>query len=96
MIGLKVDFEGGLQTDFKSPQGISLEVEQGTTLRALAKIVLDRFKPEGATIRFIDDAGDVLPGILVMINGADSAIDGFDVTLEDKDEVTYISTLHGG
>ncbi len=37
------------------------------------------------------------PGILVLINDTDWELEGeLDYVLEDKDEVVFISTLHGG
>jgi molybdopterin converting factor small subunit len=37
------------------------------------------------------------PGILVLINDADWELEGeLDYELQDKDEVVFISTLHGG
>ncbi len=37
------------------------------------------------------------PGILVLINDADWELEGeLDYELKDKDEVVFISTLHGG
>lgn len=40
---------------------------------------------------------DRRPGILVLINDADWELEGeLDYELQDKDEVVFISTLHGG
>jgi ubiquitin related modifier 1 len=37
------------------------------------------------------------PGILVLINDADWELEGeLDYVLQDRDEVVFISTLHGG
>ena len=37
------------------------------------------------------------PGILVLINDADWELEGeLDYELKDRDEVVFISTLHGG
>lgn len=37
------------------------------------------------------------PGILVLINSTDWELEGeLDYVLEDKDEIVFISTLHGG
>ena len=37
------------------------------------------------------------PGILVLINDADWELEGeLEYELKDKDEVVFISTLHGG
>ncbi|BGP30465.1 Ubiquitin-related modifier 1 [Rhodotorula toruloides] len=52
----------------------------------------DRERPElfsqGETVR---------PGILVLINSTDWELEGeLDYVLDDKDEIVFISTLHGG
>ncbi|KAH7922128.1 ubiquitin-related modifier 1 [Leucogyrophana mollusca] len=45
---------------------------------------------------FIDN-GTVRPGILVLINDTDWELEGEgEYVLKDKDEIVFISTLHGG
>mmetsp|Transcript_30066 Transcript_30066/g.65749 ORF Transcript_30066/g.65749 Transcript_30066/m.65749 type:complete len:88 (+) Transcript_30066:8-271(+) len=48
--------------------------------------------------KFIDvQDKSLLPGVLVMINGADwELMDTNKYILQDNDEITFISTLHGG
>ncbi|XP_044501824.1 ubiquitin-related modifier 1 homolog 2-like isoform X2 [Mangifera indica] len=42
-------------------------------------------------------ADTVRPGVLVLVNDCDWELSGqLDMTLEDKDVVVFISTLHGG
>lgn len=36
------------------------------------------------------------PGILVVVNGVDHDLLGDDYIFKENDEVTFISTLHGG
>ncbi|KAI7815780.1 hypothetical protein BC939DRAFT_88278 [Gamsiella multidivaricata] len=46
---------------------------------------------------FIGDDGSVRSGILVLINGADWELEGeLEYELQDRDEIVFISTLHGG
>ena len=92
---VKVDFEGGLQTDFEAPNGFTVKVPEGTTLGQLAPIILQQHG-KGKQIRFITETGSVVPGILIMLNDTDSEIEGLDTVLKTGDCVTYISTLHGG
>lgn len=43
------------------------------------------------------DDGNVRPGILVLVNDADWELEGErDCVLGDRDEVVFVSTLHGG
>ena len=96
MTKIHIDFEGGLQTDFEAPNGIDFTVPEGTTLGQLPLIMKENLiKPEHP-IPFVGDNGRVRPGILIMINDVDSEIEGVNVVLKQNDNVTFISTLHGG
>ena len=96
MTKIHIDFEGGLQTDFEAPKGIDFTVPEGTTIRQLPLLMKEKLIKPDHPIRFVGDNGQVLPGILIMINDADSEIEGLDVVLNQNDNVTFISTLHGG
>ena len=95
-ITIKVDFEGGLENDFNARDGIKVEISEGMKLNELPLFLSKKYLNPSKPTRFIDSNGTLLPGILVMINEVDSEIDGTDVVLEKNDNVTYISTLHGG
>ena len=90
-----MDFEGGLQTDFDAPNGFKVTVPEGTKLGELASLVYGKHS-NGKKIRFVGPKGDIMPGILIMLNDTDSEIEGLDTILKPGDCVTYISTLHGG
>ncbi|KAI8345880.1 ubiquitin-related modifier 1, partial [Mortierella sp. GBAus27b] len=46
---------------------------------------------------FVGEDGSVRSGILVLINGADWELEGeLEYKLQDRDEIVFISTLHGG
>ncbi|KAF9994618.1 helicase [Entomortierella chlamydospora] len=46
---------------------------------------------------FVGDNGSVRSGILVLVNGADWELEGeLEYELQDRDEIVFISTLHGG
>lgn len=96
MVSIHVDFEGGLQTDFNAPNGLDVTVGSGMTVGELPKFLVEKYIGDYQKIRFINKDGEVLPGVLVMINDVDSAINGMDYVLNEKDTITFISTLHGG
>lgn len=96
MTKIHIDFEGGLQTDFEAPNGIDFTVPEGTTLGQLPLIMKEKLIKPDHPIQFVGDNGRVRPGILIMINDVDSEIEGVNVVLKQNDNVTFISTLHGG
>ena len=95
-VTIKVEFEGGLENDFNARDGLKVEIPKGTKLFELPAFLAKKYLNSSKPTRFIGENGTLLPGILVMINEVDSEIDGTDVVLEKNDNVTYISTLHGG
>ena len=95
-ISLKVEFEGGLENDFNAHDGIKFDVPKDTKLGDLSALLAkERLDPSKPT-RFLDEKGQLLPGILIMINDVDSELEGLDYVLQNGDNITYISTLHGG
>jgi molybdopterin converting factor small subunit len=96
MATVKVQFEGGLQIDFDAPNGLVLTVPAGTTLGQLPAIVASQFIDPSRPIRFVNQAGAVVPGVLIMLNDVDSEVEGLDTVLSSGDVITFISTLHGG
>ncbi|CAO1631806.1 unnamed protein product [Sympodiomycopsis kandeliae] len=66
-------------------------------MRYLVKFIRENLIVEREEL-FVDADGEgVRPGILVLINDADWELEGeLDYTLEDGDEICFISTLHGG
>ncbi|ORZ31874.1 ubiquitin-related modifier 1 [Catenaria anguillulae PL171] len=73
-----------------------LPLDEGkATIRDLLPWIRDNLLKEREEL-FLD--GDsVRPGILVLINDADWELEGeLDYVLQQKDEIVFISTLHGG
>ncbi|XP_072908911.1 ubiquitin-related modifier 1 [Hemitrygon akajei] len=97
-IGVHLEFRGGAELlfngvkeqDVKLPtQSMPWDIRQ---LLVWIKTNMLKDRPElfiqGDTVR---------PGILVLINDSDWELMGqLDYTLEDRDNVVFISTLHGG
>ncbi|XP_007898515.2 ubiquitin-related modifier 1 isoform X1 [Callorhinchus milii] len=97
-IGLHLEFRGGAELLFNGTkeQHVKLpsQSEQWDVRQLLVWIKTNLLKerPElfiqGDTVR---------PGILVLINEADWELMGqLDYKLEDRDNIVFISTLHGG
>ncbi|ERN19419.1 ubiquitin-related modifier 1 homolog 2 [Amborella trichopoda] len=97
---LTIEFGGGLELLFQSVKIHQVDVPTKTkggqlTMKDLLTWVSDNLlkeRPEmfikGETVR---------PGILVLINDCDWELCGqLDATLEEKDAIIFISTLHGG
>ncbi|KNA11996.1 hypothetical protein SOVF_129950 [Spinacia oleracea] len=97
---LTLEFGGGLELlcDSKKVHHVNVDLSDGEeklTMKGLlswAKTNLIKERPEmfmkGDTVR---------PGVLVLVNDCDWELSGhLDTTLEDKDVVVFISTLHGG
>ncbi|OHT00186.1 hypothetical protein TRFO_33219 [Tritrichomonas foetus] len=62
----------------------------------MPSILAQKYIDPNHPIRFVDDKGQVVAGILIMLNDTDSEIEGLDKVLCQKDIITFISTLHGG
>uniref|UniRef100_UPI00398EEBFD ubiquitin-related modifier 1 n=1 Tax=Pristiophorus japonicus TaxID=55135 RepID=UPI00398EEBFD len=97
-IGLRLEFRGGAELLFNGVKDQHITLPSQSTpwdirqLLVWIKTNLLKERPElfiqGDTVR---------PGILVLVNDADWELMGqLDYTLEDEDNVVFISTLHGG
>ncbi|XP_030511451.1 ubiquitin-related modifier 1 homolog 2 [Rhodamnia argentea] len=97
---LTVEFGGGLELLCNSVKihNINIETPKGAQQLAMRDLLvwvqnnLIKERPEmfikGDTVR---------PGVLVLVNDCDWELSGqLDTTLEEKDVVVFISTLHGG
>lgn len=110
-ITLHVEFTGGLELIFSNvrkhkislPVGLSGPPTCGNLIAHLAKSALADHPQRNMFVLDEDYQGGkaasttVRPGILVIVNEADWALDGEeDCVLEEGDEVVFVSTLHGG
>ncbi|KAF9983004.1 Ubiquitin- modifier 1 [Mortierella antarctica] len=70
--------------------------QHATTIRDLIGWIASTLLKERPEL-FIGTDGSVRSGILVLVNGADWELEGeLKYELEDRDEIVFISTLHGG
>ncbi|XP_014522948.1 ubiquitin-related modifier 1 homolog 2 [Vigna radiata var. radiata] len=97
---LTLEFGGGLELlcDSKKIHNVNIEQQNGEAklimkdLLSWVRTNLIKERPEmfmkGDTVR---------PGVLVLVNDCDWELSGqLDTSLEEKDVVVFISTLHGG
>ncbi|OBA28349.1 ubiquitin related modifier 1 [Hanseniaspora valbyensis NRRL Y-1626] len=100
-INIVVEFLGGLDSIFDNKRSYKVEVdnEEIVTLRDLifkyiAKELL--VKPEDNYSIYIQD-DTIRPGILTLINDVDWELeDELDYVLQNRDVISFTSTLHGG
>ena len=86
---ITIKFSGGLEQ--MSP---NLELDLDGTLQDLIKLLRCHHIDSDV---FGTTMGILTPGILVLINDADWELeDTYRYKLQDKDEIIFISTLHGG
>ncbi|KAF9364874.1 Ubiquitin- modifier 1 [Mortierella sp. NVP85] len=81
---------------FDRPEGAEGAERHAATVRDLIAWVTKMHLQERPEL-FAGEDGSVRAGILVLINGADWELEGeLEYELQDKDEIVFISTLHGG
>lgn len=87
-------FNGGLEFLF-GKEKMEFETEKSKYL--LKDLVLELKGKLDKPNFFVDTSNAVRPGILVLVNDTDyELLDGENYELKDKDEIVFISTLHGG
>ncbi|KAI9217768.1 ubiquitin-related modifier 1 [Blastocladiella britannica] len=98
-ISLKLNFSGGMENLFggtKSTQ-VTFPVEAAGKGRIAELLVWIRDNLLKERAELFLDGESVRPGILVLINDADWELEGeLEYELQDRDEIVFISTLHGG
>ncbi|PHU29222.1 Ubiquitin-related modifier 1 -like protein [Capsicum chinense] len=97
---LTIEFGGGLELLCDSVKIHNINVgpqdgEKQLTLKNLLSWVRTNVIKERPEMFMKGDS--VRPGVLVLVNDADWELSGqLDTVLEEKDNVVFISTLHGG
>ncbi|RSH86851.1 Ubiquitin- modifier 1 [Apiotrichum porosum] len=100
---IRLEFGGGLHLIFSQQPKHTIFLPRTTPgadarpadIRYLIAYMKDNLVSEREDM-FVDGEG-VRPGILVLINDADWELEGeLDYVLQDRDEIVFISTLHGG
>ncbi|EIE91536.1 hypothetical protein G6F46_010407 [Rhizopus delemar] len=98
---IHVEFSGGMELLFNNVSKHTLQIPakqssgEPSRLQELIFYIRDKMMTEKQDLFVEKDT--VRPGILVLINNVDWELcDELDYELEDKDEIVFISTLHGG
>ncbi|KAI8025200.1 hypothetical protein LOK49_LG02G00482 [Camellia lanceoleosa] len=97
---LTLEFGGGLELlcDSVKIHNVNVDAQDGEdqlTMKDLLAWVRTNLIKERPEMFMKEDS--VRPGVLVLVNDCDWELSGqLDATLEDKDVVVFISTLHGG
>lgn len=100
MVHLTLEFGGGLELLFQSVKTHHVDVpekngEKQLTIGALLFWIRDNLLKERPEMFM--KGNSVRPGVLVLVNDCDWELCGqLEATLEEKDNVVFISTLHGG
>lgn len=90
---INVTFSGGCEILFGT-RTLSIDVPAETSLGTLVTLLKDKIveRPD----QFIVNNA-LRPGILALVNDTDGdLLGGAEYNLENNDEVSFISTLHGG
>ncbi|KAI6183179.1 Ubiquitin-related modifier 1-like protein [Aphelenchoides bicaudatus] len=94
---LKLVFSGGSEVLFNDKREHDVEVPNQTDVKSLLDWILEHLIEDKKRAPLLIVDGNVRPGILVLVNDVDYEISGgLNTSLKDGDEVTFISTLHGG
>ncbi|KAL2207490.1 ubiquitin-like modifier 1 [Sarocladium strictum] len=102
MLSLTVDFSGGLEMLFSDERSHALSVpktNKNGTPYTIADLIdhlcRDVMKDTRQELFVLDNS--LRPGILVLINDADWELEGEDkYEIQDRDNILFVSTLHGG
>ncbi|XP_037048582.1 ubiquitin-related modifier 1 homolog [Bradysia coprophila] len=96
-LDITLEFGGGAEFLFNKikKHEVSLDGKKVQTIRDLLTWMKENILTERPEL-FIQD-GSVRPGILVLINDADWELMGeLEYEIQPKDNILFISTLHGG
>ncbi|CRK99414.1 CLUMA_CG012651, isoform A [Clunio marinus] len=97
MLKINLDFSGGAEVLFNNikKRQLSLESEKKWTLRDFLQYMKENLLTERLELFIQGDS--VRPGILVLVNDIDWELLGeLDYEIKQNDNISFISTLHGG
>lgn len=99
---ISVSFYGGLDLVFAGKHDLDVSLpttpgQQAPTMGTLIEHLTHTYLADSPKKSLFSRDGSVTPGILVLVNEADWELEGREeAELNDRDEVVFVSTLHGG
>ncbi|QLQ81588.1 hypothetical protein HG537_0F03490 [Torulaspora globosa] len=98
MVSVTVEFLGGLDVIVNKQRIHQVQIdEEGVDMKRLISYIADQMITNKNDVEVFLEDGSVRPGILTLINDTDWELEGGEnYVLEDKDVVSFTSTLHGG
>jgi ubiquitin related modifier 1 len=93
---IKVELGGGLELLFDKKKDFEIEINKNQCI--IKDVIISMLnKIKGNSNLFASQDGIIKPGIIVLYNDADWEIyEKEETKVEDKDTISFISTLHGG
>ena len=93
---IKVELGGGLELLFDKKKDFEIELNKNQCI--IKDVIISMLnKIKGNSNLFASQDGIIKPGIIVLYNDADWEIyEKEETKVEDKDTISFISTLHGG
>ncbi|XP_050539863.1 ubiquitin-related modifier 1 [Daktulosphaira vitifoliae] len=98
-LNITVEFTSGLQTLFNNVKkhNVILPIKEHWTLGSLLFWIKDNLLADKEKCNLFIKGNTVRPGIIVAINDQDWELLGnLDYQIKTNDNITFISTLHGG
>ena len=92
---IKVELGGGLELLFDKKKDFEIEINKNQCI--IKDVIISMLnKIKGNSNLFASQDGIIKPGIIVLYNDADWEIyEKEETKVEDKDTISFISTLHG-
>jgi len=93
---IKVELGGGLELLFDKKKDFEIEINKNQCI--IKDVIISMLnKIKGNSNLFASQDGIIKPGIIVLYNDVDWEIyEKEETKVEDKDTISFISTLHGG
>ena len=93
---IKVELGGGLELLFDKKKDFEIEINKNQCI--IKDVIISMLnKIKGNSNLFASQDGIIKPGIIVLYNDADWEIyEKEETKVENKDIISFISTLHGG
>ncbi|KAL9652176.1 hypothetical protein ABK040_013945 [Willaertia magna] len=94
---ITVEFSGGCELLFDNQTKINLDVKEGLKIKDLITLLRNEHLKEKPELFINNEGTSIRPGILILINDTDwELLDELEYVIQEKDNIVFISTLHGG